>query len=531
MSQVFDVIVEKGTVVDGTGRPAFEADVGIVADRILAIGDLRDAQSVERIGAVDHCVAPGFIDVHTHSDLAAFLPREHRELRLASLRQGVTTEICGNCGFSVFPTTTAHADDVDRYLQVVLGSNARGFQTLAEYRAAVNEHAPATNVGTLVGHGTLRAAVLGLERRPPTPEESRQLENALDEACDEGAVGLSSGLIYAPGVYAQTGELTALARVAAKYGRPYVTHLRDEADHVGDALEEALRIGVDSGAAVQISHHKTSGRKNFGRTRDTIPLLERARESGLDVMIDVYPYTAGSTTLTAVLPPWVSEGGIDQLLKRLKDPLSRARLRRDLARGLPGWQQLVGPGGWGDIVVATAPANPHYEGRAIDLLAGQRRCDELDFVCDLLLAEQGQVTIILHLMAEEDVERVIASPLSIIGSDGIPLPGEPHPRWAGTFVRVLGEYVRKRSLLTLEEAVRKMTHAAAERFGLTGRGVLTEGAFADVVVFDPETVADGATYEQPLTHPVGVSHVIVNGAISLRAGSPTDAHAGRFIRP
>jgi len=530
MSQAFDLIVEGGNVVDGTGGPPYRADVGIFGDRIRAVGALHEAQAEKRIDAVGHCVTPGFIDVHTHSDLAPFLPEQHRELQLASLRQGVTTEICGNCGFSVFPNTPSRTGDVDRYLQVVLGPTAHGRSSLDDYGAELTERPLATNVGTLVGHGTLRAGVLGFERREPTAAELKQLQQALDRACDQGALGFSSGLIYTPGVYADTPELVALARVAAEHGLPYVTHMRDEADHVDRALEEAFRIGTESGASVQISHHKTAGRNNFGRTKHTLPMLERAREGGLDVMIDVYPYTSGSTILAAVLPPWASEGGVERLLARLKQAACRERLQVDLEQGLPDWQRLVGPDGWNDVVVATSPSNPAIEGRDIATLAREANVTGLDFVCDLLLAEDAQVTIVLHLMAEEDVQRVIASPLSIIGSDGVPLPGKPHPRWAGTFVRVLGEYVRNRSLLTLEQAVHKMTLASAERFGIEGRGVIREGASADLVVFDPGTVADLATYDQPLAPPAGVAHVIVNGVVSVQSGSHTGAFAGRFLR-
>jgi N-acyl-D-aspartate/D-glutamate deacylase len=530
MSERFDLILEGGTVVDGTGRPRFPADVGIIGDRISGVGVLTDAEAERRIDVAGQCVAPGFIDVHTHSDLAPFLPDQHRDLQLATVRQGVTTEICGNCGFSVFPNSESRTDDVDRYLQVVLGPTAHGRSTLDDYGAELSERHLATNVGTLVGHGTLRAGVMGFERREPTPDEVRQLHGALANACGQGALGFSSGLIYAPGVYAQTPELVTLARVAAEHGLPYVTHMRDEADNIDQALEEALHIGAESGAPVQISHHKTAGHKNFGRTKATLPLLERAREQGIDVMIDVYPYTSGSTILAAVLPPWASEGGVEQMLARLEQNECRERLRTDLEHGLPGWQRLVGPDEWSAVVVATSPANQSYEGIDVATLAEEAGQSGLEFVCDLLLAEDAQVTIVLHLMDEADVQRVIASPLSIIGSDGVPLPGKPHPRWAGTFVRILGEYVRNRSLLTLEQAVHKMTFASAERFGLTGRGVIKEGASADLVVFDPDTVGDLATYDQPLTAPAGVSHVLVNGVVSVESGAHTGAFAGRFLR-
>jgi dihydroorotase/N-acyl-D-amino-acid deacylase len=300
-------------------------------------------------------------------------------------------------------------------------------------------------------------------------------------------------------------------------------------DNVDAAIEEALRIGAESGAAVQISHHKTAGKRNWGHTAATLERIERARADGIDVTVDVYPYTAGSTVLHALLPPWANEGGIPALLERLSSPKELDRIRRDFERGLPGWQKLVEPDGWGDVVVAGARRNPGLEGRTIEELAAAEGGDPVGVVARLLIDEQAQATVIIHAMAEEDVARVIASGLSMIGSDGIPLPGKQHPRWAGTFARVIAKYVRADGLLTLEEAVRKMSGMAAQRFGLHGKGVIAEGMDADLVVFDLGSVVDGATYTEPLTPPAGVSHVLVNGELAIRDGVATDVRAGTFV--
>jgi N-acyl-D-amino-acid deacylase len=526
----FDTVLAGGFVVDGTGRDAFAADVGILDGRIEAVGDVRGADARERVDVTGSYVAPGFIDVHTHSDLAPLLGDEHLDLRLAPLRQGVTTEICGNCGFSVFPASPARDDDVLRYLQSVLGPNARSFAGLPEYRRALESDGCVTNLGTLVGHGTLRAGVVGFADRPADRSELQSIAAALREACEQGALGFSSGLIYTPGAYAPTEELVELAKVAAEHGIPYVTHMRDEMNGVDAAIDEAVRIGAESGASVQISHHKTAGKLNWGHTAVTLERIERARAEGVDVAIDVYPYTAGSTVLAALLPPWAGEGGVDRLLERLGSARELDRIRRDFEHGLPGWQKLVEPDGWGDVVVAGASRHPEFEGRSIAELAAANGVDAVELVGGLLLAENAQVTVVLHMMAEEDVARVIASPLSMIGSDGIPLPGKQHPRWAGTFARIIGKYVRRDKLLTLEQAVHKMTQRSAERFKLRGRGVVAEGMNADLVVFDLAEFEDAATYAEPLTPPTGLVHVLVNGTFGVRDGVATgEGRAGRFV--
>jgi N-acyl-D-aspartate/D-glutamate deacylase len=295
------------------------------------------------------------------------------------------------------------------------------------------------------------------------------------------------------------------------------------------AVDEALEIGRGAGARGQLAHPHTAGRPNRGRTRETLDRLERARDAGSDVCIDVYPYTAGSTILAVLLPPWANAGGADELVRRLGSPDARDRIRHDLADGLEGWQRVIADDGWGDVRVATAARHPELEGRSIAAIAEAERIDPVDLVADLLIAEKGQTTVVVSNMAEEDVARVLASPLAMIGSDGIPLPGKPHPRWAGTFARVLGRYVREQRLLTLEVAVHKMTGFPARRFGLERRGRIAEGMAADIAVFDADTVLDAATYDEPLLAPTGVRHVLVNGRLAIRNGSPTGVRAGACL--
>ena len=522
-----DLVIRGGTVVDGTGAPPRRADVGVAGGRIVALppGDGTAPEVLDAHGAV---VAPGFIDVHTHSDAVGLREADGHDLVRAAVRQGVTTEICGNCGSSLFPSLPDRLPALRRQGIGSFGTGAPVAADFAGFAAAYRDRPRANHLASLVGHGTLRAGVLGYQDRPATAAELDAMCALLDSCLAQGAAGLSTGLIYAPGSFGDTAEVTALARVAARHRKPYVTHLRDEMSRVDEALTEAIGIARDAGAPLHVSHHKTAGRYAWGRTETTLPRLDALRANGMDVSCDVYPYDAASTSLAAMLPPWANDGGTDALTARLADPAQRARMRADIDTGVPGWENTVGNGGWDRISVASAPGTPGAEGRTVaDLAAGR---DPLDVVAELLLADHGQVTIISHSMREDDVRRVIASPLSMIGSDGVPVAGHPHPRWAGTFARVLGRYVRDLAVLPLETAVRKMTGYPAARFGLTDRGVVRTGAHADLVVFDPATVTDRATYAEPLLPPTGVRHVVVAGHPVVRDAAGTAARPGTVLR-
>jgi N-acyl-D-aspartate/D-glutamate deacylase len=417
---------------------------------------------------------------------------------------------------------------VRELIAATFGPPASAYASFAEFADAQGV-ARRNHLAALVGHGTLRAAVVGFAQRRATPEETRRMCRLLDEALAAGAAGLSTGLIYSPGVNAGTDEVIALARVAAAHGKPYVTHLRDEMSQVESALEEAVEIAAAAGAALQVSHHKTAGRRAWGATVRTLARLERARAEGVDVTCDVYPYTAGSTALHAMLPPWLIADGVPAMLTAVADPTVRDRIRTDLVAGVPGWENTVGNGGWDLIRVASASRNPDAQGHTIAELAAARGVDPVDYACDLLAAEHGDVTILSHSMHEDDVRRVLASRLTMLCSDGVPKGGRPHPRWAGSFARVLGHYVRDVGVLELAEAVHKMTAMPARRFGLPDRGLLADGYNADLVVFDPQRIADGATYDDPLAPPHGVRCVVVGGRIVVDGGEVTDARPGRVL--
>jgi N-acyl-D-amino-acid deacylase len=527
-------LLRGGRIVDGSGRPSRRGDIGISGGRIVDPGsaELEDAQVVDVSGLV---VSPGFIDVHTHSDATAWLAHGQAvssELALAAVRQGVTTEIAGNCGYSMFPGAASDdlAVSLNEFFGTIFGSRVRSSVDVSAYAEQQDSIGRANNIATLVGHSTLRAGIVGFEQRAATEAELERMVCALEQSLAAGALGWSSGLIYPPGTYAGTTELVALARVSAAHGSLYVTHLRDEMRHVVEALEEALHIARLSGASLHVSHHKTAGKYSRGKTSTTLAMMDAARSEGLDVTCDVYPYTAGSTQLHAMLPPWLIEGGVSALLEKLTSRQVRDRIRHDIANGLPGWENTVGNGGWDLIDVATAPRHPANEGKAVSSLAAGAGQDAVDYVANMLIAEGGNVTIISRSMDEGDMQRVLAHPGTMVGSDGVPKDGKPHPRWAGTFARVLGRYVRDLGVLTLEDAIHRMTGLPASRFGLSGRGMIRPGSIADVIVFDPATVEDAATFADPIRPPSGIEHVFVGGRGVLANQKMTTEAPGRFVR-
>jgi len=350
-----------------------------------------------------------------------------------------------------------------------------------------------------------------------------------EEAFEQGAFGISSGLIYAPGVYARTEELAAVCRAVARHGRPYTTHMRNESDLVDESVREALAIGAAGGVPVHISHHKAAGRRNWGRTAETLEIVRAARAVGRDVTLDVYPYTAGSTMLAAMLPPWALNGGFDAMSERVADRAVRERITRDMETGLPGWENFTQLAGWDGIVISSCPSHPDYEGRRVPELADATGRSGPDLVFDLLAEDAQRTLMILHVMDDADVRNVLGFEAAMIGSDGIPVPGKPHPRWAGTFARVLGHYRRDAGLLDLASWVRKATGMAADRFSLRDRGYLARGKLADLVVFDPERIADRATYEDPLLPPIGVREVLISGQAVVSGGELTEARPGLVL--
>ena len=464
----FDLALVNGSVIDGTGAGPLRADCGIVGGRIAAVGDLSASSATQTFDVAELSIAPGFVDTHTHSDLAAFLAPDHEDIRLGSVRQGVTTEVCGNCGFSPFPVDPTASDAVIQYLTGIFGPPARVFPTLEAMVPAVMEAGLVNNLAPLVGHNTLRAAVVGSDDRPATDAELEEMADILDIALAQGAVGMSTGLAYTPGNYATTAEVAHLARVVAAHGRIYATHMRNETDEVIEAIDEALDVAEDTGARLHLSHLKAAGQRNWGRMAEMLGKLDDARSRGVDVTADMYPYAAGSTLLHTLLPTWINAGGIDALLSRLQDHESRQTVVRQIDEGIPGWQNFVGAIGWGNVIVAGAAADPSYEGQSIASLALAAGTPDIDFVSELLIAEQATVMIIIRAMSEDDVGQTLAWDHAMVGSDGIPVPGKPHPRIAGSFAHVLGNHRDNAGALT--EAIRKMTSLPADPLRASGPG-------------------------------------------------------------
>ena len=517
-----DLLRRGGTVIDGTGAPGLRADVAVTSGRITDVGAFTGRRAMRMIDARGMVVSPGFIDIHSHSD-ESMLVNSAME---SALHQGVTLVVCGNCGGSSAPAHGLAAEETDReYARLGI---TRTWSSFYEYTGAVEENGTAINVCSFVGHGTLRMCVMGAQARPPTHGELAEMRGLLGRAMDEGAIGLASGLIYPPSAYGTKDELVSLCEVVAGRGGLYASHIRDEGTKLLEAVEENLEIGRRSKVRLQLSHHKASGQKNWGKVKESVAKIVEARRSGVDVQADQYPYTASSTGLAVTIPNWVHEGGSAKLTERLRDPAVRARIRDEDTETGRAWDR---------IVIARARHHPEYSGRSVADLANAAGKDPLEWTCDTLVEHEGAVDIIHHSMDEEDVRFVMSQPWIAIGSDSRanapygPLSfGKPHPRSYGTFPRVLGRYARDEKVLTLEDAVRKMTSLTARHLRLRDRGEIRVGAWADLVVFDPERVKDIATYDDPHRYPEGIEYVVVNGALAIEAGDTTPERAGRFLR-
>lgn len=526
---MLDLILDGASIIDGSGRPAFQGAIGIRDGRIAGVGDLAAESAMGRIDLHGLTVAPGFIDSHTHSEIALLASPD----AAPKARQGVTTEILGNCGFSPFPLAPASCDAFKNYSQPIFGHAevAWDWTDWNGFAKTLERNGIGVNVATLAGHGALRAAVMGLDDRAPAGDELERMQKLLAAELDDGAFGLSTGLAYVPGIYAGTDELAALASVVGARGGLYATHVRDQVDGLVASVEEALEIGRRAQTPVLISHHKAVGSRNFGKVEHTLGLLDRARADGLHTYSDMYPYIAGMSTMTSVLPPWVVAGGLSAMLARLADPAVRARIARDIDAGLPGWENRINAVGWNNIVITTVhtEGNRDLEELTLAEAAVKRAKPVLDLLIDLLLEEGGKVGRITRGSCDEDMVRVLTHEHTMIGSDAIDA-GRAHPRQYGTFPRVLGEMARERRLLSMETAVHKMTGLTARTFGLDDIGLLEAGRRADLVVFDPALIKDTATYAQPCTFPVGLDAVMVGGVWSVRDGRMTGQLNGRVLR-
>jgi dihydroorotase/N-acyl-D-amino-acid deacylase len=534
LAQQYDVLIRNGRVIDGSGNPWIYADVGIIGDRVAFLGHAGTGVTAKRtIDATGLIVAPGFIDMLGQSEFNLLVDKQ----AVSKLTQGVTTEITGE-GESIAPTNDAlnaeHADVLDHYH--VTGD----WRSLEEYFQRLTKQGSGINLGTYVGAAQIRRLVIGTSDRPPTPEELKDMEIAVDDAMSDGAMGVSSALIYAPGSYAKTEELIALAKAAAAKGGVYASHIRNEGDSETEALNEAFRIGREANIPVQIFHLKISGKQNWGKMPQVIDEIEQARVSGVDVTANQYPYIASATSLGAIIPPKFHDGGTDAFVARLKDPATRALIRTELEGGSGAFENMWrGTGGPTGVMVVSV-LNPEYrkfEGKTIAQIAQMENKDPLDAALDLIVADRDNVGAVYFSMSEEDVKLAMRQPWVSVGTDyGEVSPTGPlgesksHPRAYGSFARILGKYVREEHNLRMEDAIRKFTSLPAQQVKLENRGLLRSGYFADVTVFNPETVKDMATFEDPNRTSVGFEYVFVNGVLSLEHDKVTGQMGGRPLR-
>jgi N-acyl-D-amino-acid deacylase len=544
----FDLLLRNGRVVDGSGAPAYPASLAVQDGKVAEIGPLEGAEAGREIDVGGHVIAPGFIDIHSHCDFILPLPDQGDFLE-PFVRQGITTLVVGNCGYAPAPINPATAPLMQAYTAFIKPRDLEwSWTTFGGYLDYLDGHGVFMNTVPLAAHGALRIAVMGFEARAPNDDELEKMKRHLYECMDSGAYGVSCGLIYAPGMFASTDELAALSTVLPDYDGTFTFHVRGSSETLLPAAQEVVEVARHAGVRVQHSHLEAFGKPHWGKVEETLALHERVRGEGVDHGFDVIPYTAANTTFLAVLPPWSLDGGVARLLDRLADPDTRARIKHDVEHLIPDWPTWR-PGGWPhNLVEATgwdnvwimwveSERNKHVEGKSVARLAEETGRDPFDVAADLILDEQGHVTA-LYLGVSGDLDeewalkQIVQHPNACIETDAFALGrGKPHPALHGAFPRVLGHYVRDEQVIGLEDAVRRMTSLSAERFQLEGRGLVREGYWADLTVFDPDTIADRTTYLEPEAAPSGIELVLINGTVVAEGDHvATDSRPGQVVR-
>lgn len=544
----YDLLLTNGRVVDGSGAPPRRAEVAVKDGRIAYVGPPDGLEADRVLDVAGHAVAPGFVDIHSHCDFILPLP-DQAEFLKPFVAQGITTLVVGNCGYAPAPINPATAPLMQAYTAFIKPRDLEWhWRTFGDYLGYLEQHGVYLNTVPLAAHGALRIAVMGFDARAPRDDELREMQDRLRECLESGAFGVSCGLIYAPGMFATTDELAALASALPPYDGLFTFHVRGSSETLERATQEVIEVARAAGVRVQHSHLEAFGKPNWPKVENTLAVHDRVLAEGVDHGFDVIPYTAANTTFLAILPPWSLDGGVPKLLERLRDPETRRRIERDVAEVIPDWPTWR-PGGWPhNLVEATgwdnvwimwveSERNKDCEGKSLARLAEEKGKEPFDVAADLILEEQGHVTALYigvsgDLHEEWALRQIIQHPDASIETDAFSLGrGKPHPGLYGSFPRVLGQYVREEKLLPLEEAVRKMTSLSAERFRLSDRGLVREGYWADLTVFDPETIWDSTTYLEPDRPPEGIDYVLVNGAVIVEGDRvDTETLAGHVIR-
>lgn len=525
----YEVILTKGNIVDGSGSSSYTADIAIKDGKIAKIGNL-DALDAERIIDVNgFVIAPGFIDIHAHNDGYLFIDNS----AMYKLAQGVTTEISGNCGEGLAPVNAKYQKEIDEYYKSYYPpENFSDFVSYQYFFKRIEDIRKGINVGFHCAHGTLRMASMGFAERSPDSRELKVMKDYLREGMENGALGLSTGLVYSPGCFAGKEEIIELCKVVSEYGGVYATHLRSEGMYLVESVKEAIEIGRASNVQVILSHHKALGRTNWGKSKETLQLIAQANKDGVRISLDQYPYTSSCAVLLWAIPVQYTEGGIGKMIERLKDPAIRQAIRKEYFSPDRKWDNPIENIGCDGILVLTAQNVPEAEGKTVAQYAEEISQDPIDTLFDIIIESGGNSLAGYHSMCESDLTEIMKYPGTMIASDGIPvMPGEKtHPRVCGTFPRILGRYVREKKILSLEDAIRRMTSLPASTIGLVNKGLIKEGYDADITVFDKDTIIDCATFDNFSAKPEGIKYVFVNGRIALENGQYTYAESGKLIR-
>ena len=526
---MYDIIIQGGKIIDGQNTAPYTADIAVSGDEIVKIGRI-DAEAARVIDARGKIVTPGFIDIHCHSDAIVF----HSGKNPLRLRQGYTTEVIGNCGISPAPVNPTYLEPLRKYCNPFFSNVPLPYtwQSYGEYLDAVEAIKPMLNIIGLVGNGALRIAISGFEDRALSEDEMQRMEMLLDESLKGGAFGMSSGLIYPPGVFANQDkeEIFRLAKVIADNGGMYSSHMRSESYEVIEAVRESIAVAERTGVSLEISHHKAQGVANKGKTKETLRLMAEANARGLRVNCDVYPYDAASTQFSACLPPWSLEGGVDKLIARLSDKETRENILADMKKNPPEYENFFQYAGSWERVLINECSVKAYEGKSVQAIADENGADPYEMALDIIKNSENNVMMIVFTMDEEDISRVLSDPNSVVCSDGFPGLGPYHPRYTSAFIRILEKYVKQEHLLSLPQAVYKMSGMPAAKLGLTDRGVLAEGKKADILVLDMEKIHDNATYQNYNATADGVDFVVINGQIAVDNGTLQPVCAGRVLR-